>query len=35
MLTGNKDVDRKILNELGDVDLVKKCQVNKQGVLDE
>ena len=30
MLTGNKDVDRKILNELDDVDLVKACQVNKQ-----
>ncbi len=30
MLTGNKDVDRKILNELKDVDLVKACQVNKQ-----
>ncbi len=30
MLTGNKDVDRKILNELDDKDLVKACQVNKQ-----
>ncbi len=30
MLTGNKDVDRKILNELEDKDLVKACQVNKQ-----
>ncbi len=30
MLTGNKDVDRKILNELDDEDLVKACQVNKQ-----
>ena len=30
MLTGNKDVDRKILNELEDVDLVRACQVNKQ-----
>ena len=29
MLTGNKDVDRKILNELEDVDLVKACQVYK------
>ncbi len=30
MLTGNKDVDRKIFNELDDVDLVRVCQVNKQ-----
>ena len=30
MLTGNKDVDRKILNKLEDNDLVKVCQVNKQ-----
>ncbi len=30
MLTGNKDVDRKILNELDDVDLVNVCQVNKK-----
>ena len=30
MLTGNKDVDRKILNELEDKDLVRACQVNKQ-----
>ena len=29
MLTGNKDVDRKILNELEDVDLMKACQVYK------
>ena len=29
MLTGNKDVDRKILNKLEDKDLVKACQVNK------
>ena len=30
MLTGNKDVDRKILNELNDEDLVRVCQVNKK-----
>ncbi len=30
MLTGNKDVDRKILNELEDKDLVSLCQINKQ-----
>ena len=30
MLTGNKDVDRKILNELEDKDLVNVCQANKQ-----
>ena len=30
MLTGNKNIDIKILNELEDVDLVKFCQVNKQ-----
>ena len=30
MLTGNKDVDRKILNELEDKDLVNLCQVNKK-----
>ncbi len=30
MLTGNKDVDRKILNELEDVDLVRVCQTNKK-----
>ena len=30
MLTGNKNIDRKILNELEDVDLVNFCQVNKQ-----
>ena len=30
MLTGIKDVDRKILNELEDKDLVKACQVSKQ-----
>ncbi len=30
MLTGNKDVDRKILNELEDEDLVKFCLVNKK-----
>ncbi len=29
-LTGNKDVDRKILNELDDKDLVKFCVVDKQ-----
>ena len=31
MLTGNKNIDIKILNELEDVDLVKFFQVNKQG----
>ncbi len=30
MLTGNKDVDRKILNELDDKDLVNVCQTNKK-----
>lgn len=30
MLTGIKDVDRKILNELEDEDLVKACQINKE-----
>ena len=30
MLTGNKDVDRKILNELEDEDLVNVCQTNKK-----
>ena len=30
MLTGNKDIDRKILNELDDEDLVRVCQVNKK-----
>ncbi len=30
MLTGNKDVDRKILNNLEDEDLVNMCQVNKK-----
>ena len=30
MLTGIRNVDRKILNKLDDVDLVKACQVNKQ-----
>ncbi len=30
MLTGNKDVDRKILNNLDDKDLVNVCQVNKK-----
>jgi len=30
MLTGNKDVDRKILNKLEDKDLVNVCQANKQ-----
>ena len=30
MLTGNKDVDRKILNELEDKDLVNVCQTNKK-----
>ncbi len=30
MLTGNKDVDMKILNELEDIDLVNACRVNKQ-----
>ena len=30
MLTGNKDVDRKILNELEDKDLVNACQINKK-----
>ena len=29
MLTGNKDVNRKILNELEDKDLVNVCQTNK------
>ncbi len=33
MLTGNKDVDRMILNKLEDVDLVKACQVNKKAEL--
>ncbi len=30
MLTGNKDVDRKILNELDDKDIVNVCQTNKK-----
>ncbi len=30
MLTGNKDIDRKILNELEDEDLVNVCQTNKK-----
>ncbi len=30
MLTGNKDVDRKILNKLDDKDLVNVCQTNKK-----
>ncbi len=30
MLTGNKDVDRKILNNLEDEDLINICQVNKK-----
>ncbi len=30
MLTGNKDVDRKILNKLKDEDLVNVCQVNQK-----
>ncbi len=30
MLTGNKDVDRKILNNLEDKDLVNVCQTNKK-----
>ena len=30
MLTGNKDVDRKILNNLEDEDLVNVCQTNKK-----
>ena len=30
MLTGIKDLDYKILNELNDVDLTKALQVNKQ-----
>ncbi len=30
MLTGNKDVDRKILNNLEDKDLVNLCQTNKK-----
>ncbi len=30
LLTGNKDVDRKILNTLEDKDLVNVCQVNKK-----
>ncbi len=30
MLTGNKDVDRKILNNLEDKDLINICQVNKK-----
>ena len=30
MLTGNKNLDFKILNELNDVDLVKVCQTNRQ-----
>ena len=30
MLTGNKDIDRKILNNLEDKDLVNVCQVNKK-----
>ncbi len=30
MLTGNKDVDRKILNNLEDIDLVNLCQTNKK-----
>ncbi len=33
MLTGNKDVDRKILNNLEDEDLVNVCQVNKKAQL--
>ena len=30
MLTGNKDIDRKILNKLEDKDLVRVCKVNKE-----
>ena len=30
MLTGNKDVDRKILNQLDDKDLVNICSLNKK-----
>ncbi len=33
MLTGNKDIDRKLLNELEDEDLVNVCQVNKKAQL--
>ncbi len=33
MLTGNKDIDRKILNTLEDEDLVNVCQVNKKAQL--
>ncbi len=33
MLTGNKDVDRKILNNLEDKDLVKFCMVDKKAQL--
>ena len=33
MLTGNKDIDRKILNELEDEDLVNVCQTNKKAQL--
>ncbi len=33
MLTGNKDVDRKILNELEDEDLVRACQTNMKAKL--
>lgn len=29
-LTGNKDIDAKILNQLSDFDLVKVCEVNKK-----
>ena len=32
LLTGNKDVDFKILSELEDKDLIKMCNINKEAM---
>ncbi|GAH14293.1 unnamed protein product [marine sediment metagenome] len=32
LLTGNKDVDFKILSELEDNDLIKMCNINKEAI---
>jgi len=32
MLTGNKNVDIKILNELDDENLIKMCDINKEAM---
>ena len=32
LLTGNKDVDFKILGELDDKDLIKMCNINKEAM---